>query len=310
MVTHRIAILLLAGVVATTTLGCDLSIERTTAAKLDSDEGTALALRAAFDAGADSGAEGAAGTLAEPTGWATLKGSFNLVGTAPQLRALSVTKDNEVCTPGGIQLMEETVVVNAANRIKSVLIYLDTQIPSDDPKWEHESYAAERMGEVEFDQKNCVFLTHVAAMRSTQTLRILNSDGVLHNTKIEPKRGAVPFNGSVPSNSRDVTYNPNGQTSSPFPISCSIHPWMNAFLITRDNPYFAVTDENGEFEILNIPTGVELVFRVWQEKSGDIENVAVNDVPQDRWKRGRFTVTLAHEEVRDMKVTVDASVFE
>jgi hypothetical protein len=304
MLTNRTAILLLAVVVATTALGC----ERTTAPKLDSDS-TAFALRKAFDKGAGSTA-GAATVLAEPTGWATLKGSFTLVGTAPQLSVVNIVKDNAICAPGGIQVMEQTLVVSATNRIKDVLIYLDTKIPSDDPKWEHESYLAEKMGEVEFDQKNCRFLKHVSAMRSTQTLRILNSDTVAHNAKIDPRRGAVPFNGMTPSLSRDTTYQPGGQTDSPFPVSCNIHPWMSAFMITRDSPYFAVTDENGEFEIPYIPSGVELVFRVWQQKAKDVEDVAVNGTPQPKWRRGRFTVTLANEEVREMKVTVDASVFK
>ncbi len=305
MLTHRMP-LMLAVVVATITLGC--SIERTTAPAVTSDEGTALALREKFESGAESSAAGVEVTLSEPTGWATLTGRFRMNGTPPRLAALAVDKDRAICAPGGTQILEETVVVSATGGIKDVLIYLVTKIPKDAPKWEHESYLANKTGEVIFDQRKCVFLSHVFPMRSTQTLKILNSDPVGHNTNIQAGRGAIPFNGLVGANGY-ATYQPGGQTDRPFPVACSIHPWMSAYMITRDSPYFAVTDANGDFEIANVPTGVELEFRVWQQAPGFIDKVTVND-SAETWRKGRFSVTLTDGETHEMNVSVDASLFD
>ena len=303
MLNHRIAILLLAAAVVTTTSGCP----RTSAESLDSDIDTALSLREALESGA--AAEGGGVTLAEPKGFATLFGRFQMNGTPPRLGPLRIDKDTAVCAPGGAPVLEETVVVSATGGIKNVLIYLETKIPSDDPKWEHESYQANKEGEVIFDQKACVFLSHVLAMRSTQTLRILNSDSVPHNANIQPSRGAVSFNRITPGNSRDATYQPGGQTDRPFPVSCSIHPWMSAYMITRDSPYFAVTDENGAFEIANVPAAVELEFRVWQQAAGFVQKVNLKRAAET-WRKGRFSVTLTEGERREMNVSIDASVFE
>ena len=71
--------------------------------------------------------------------------------------------------------------------------------------------------------------------------------------------------------------------AGPGPVSCSIHPWMTAYWLVLDHPYFAVTDENGNFEIKNAPAGTQKVV-VWQEaasyvtpSSGEAMNIKAND---------------------------------
>src|SRR5207248_1927486 len=55
--------------------------------------------------------------------------------------------------------------------------------------------------------------------------------------------------------------------SGPIEYKCSIHPWMNGYVRIFDHPYYAVTDENGNFEIKNAPAGKWRMI-VWQEKVG------------------------------------------
>ena len=118
---------------------------------------------------------------------------------------------------------------------------------------------------VEFDQKDCIFLSHVLALQTSQTLKIMNSDTVGHNAKLDPKENS-PFNQIIPGK-QSIDYKFTSQEAAPFPVACSIHPWMNAAILVRDNGYFAVTADDGSFEIPNLPAGIELEFRVWQEKS-------------------------------------------
>src|SRR4051812_16924842 len=63
-----------------------------------------VALRTAFGGGATETAATAT-VVAEPTGWATLKGTFKLEGTPPARQPLAVSKDHEVCAPGGKQVL-------------------------------------------------------------------------------------------------------------------------------------------------------------------------------------------------------------
>ena len=269
--------------------------------------------------GSDGAAEGPAVevVVAEPQGWSTLKGTFTLVDPAPARPALSITKDPAVCAPGGKQVLAEELVVDPTTKgIRDVVIYLITKYPAGDPKWEHADYLANAAGqnEIPFDQKACIFLSHVHVMRSTQTLLIKNSDDVGHNTSINPSPGskAKAFNELLP-NFGSTTYNPVGESNLPNPVSCSIHPWMSAFILTRNNPYYAVTQPNGTFQIANVPAGVELEFAVWQQKAGFLGTVKVAEdgaAPKDEtWKKGRFKRTLTVDKPLDLNVTVDLSAF-
>jgi hypothetical protein len=60
--------------------------------------------------------------------------------------------------------------------------------------------------------------------------------------------------------------------ADPFYIKCDVHPWMKAWVLVSDHPYFAVTDSNGNFSIDGIPAGSYEVV-CWQEKfSGKKKN--------------------------------------
>lgn len=293
-------------------LSISLGCSRQTAPTLSYNDGNATQLRKLLQAG-QKGGGAAAVSAAEPTGWANLKGRFTLTGSPPARVPLNANKDMEVCVPGGVQPLDQGVVIGPENGIQNVLIYLSSVAPPDNPKWEHESYAGSKSGEVVFDQKNCVFQTHVAAMRATQKMRVLNSDPVGHNTNLDSKRGSAAANftvaalTTVPANA--PAYVPLKSCPAPFGVSCSIHPWMKAWLMVCDTPYFAVTKNDGTFEIKNIPAGVPLDFRVWQERAGYVQAVTV-DGTASQWKRGKFTLTLNNDETKELNVSIDATVFK
>ncbi len=58
--------------------------------------------------------------------------------------------------------------------------------------------------------------------------------------------------------------NPLALESPPIQYKCTVHPWMTGYVRIFDHPYFAVTDEDGKFEIKNAPVGK---FRIvyWHE---------------------------------------------
>jgi hypothetical protein len=268
------------------------------------------ALRTVFGGGATETAAAAA-PAAEPTGWASLKGSFKLAGTAPPRPPLAVTKDESVCAPGGKQVLSESLVADSSGGIKDVVIYMALpnrrKFPVGDEKWEHPDYAARREATFDFDQKNCVFLTHMLAMRSQQKLNILNSDPVGHNTNISGGGRAAAINATIPAGS-SVPYAPGGESPEPFAVACSIHPWMSARMIVRDSPHFAVSKAEGSFEIANIPAGVPLEFRVWQEKAGFLTKANVNG-KDETWPNKTIKITFEPDEKKTLEVVFDAAAF-
>jgi hypothetical protein len=54
----------------------------------------------------------------------------------------------------------------------------------------------------------------------------------------------------------------------PVKIKCEVHPWMSAYVGVFDHPFFAVTADDGNFEIKDLPPG-EYTVVAWHEKFGE-----------------------------------------
>ncbi len=209
-------------------------------------------------------------------------------------------KDVDVC---GMKAPNESVVCGPNNELKNVLVFLATKIPTDQEPWVHSSYAEKSKGTVEFDQKNCIFLNHVFAMQTTQKLKILNSDKVGHNTSIP----AFGYNRIVPANASDDSA--EAKATEPSDVSCSIHPWMKAYIYAGKNPYYAVTNDKGEFAIPQVPAGVELEFRFWQEKIKFIPEATINGAVA-KLPKGKMKIALANDEQKSLEIVLDAEKFK
>ena len=55
--------------------------------------------------------------------------------------------------------------------------------------------------------------------------------------------------------------------SLPIEITCDIHPWMTAYVMVFDHPFFATTAKDGSFEIQGVPAGTQNLV-LWQAKVG------------------------------------------
>jgi hypothetical protein len=52
-------------------------------------------------------------------------------------------------------------------------------------------------------------------------------------------------------------------------IKCDIHSWMTTYVGVVSNPYFAVSNKAGTFEIANVPPGSYTIIS-WQERYGPV----------------------------------------
>ena len=250
----------------------------------------------------------------EPDGFATLRGRFVLKGTlAGTLAALSPDKDLEVC--GANVIPNESLVVGSDNGIQNMMIYVDTnkfKIPVEDPKWVHQEYLdtmnAVLEGAAAFDQKECRFVSHVFAMRASQTLQILNSDTVGHNANLQQATGETDGPNINSPGGSNMTYEPGGKSIAPFKVGCNFHPWMSAYLHISDHPFFAVSGEDGSFEIKHVPSGVELEFKLWHESASRLSTATIND-PAAQFSRGKLNRTFSAGEEVDWIIEIDAAKF-
>ncbi len=261
---------------------------------------SANTIRTAFADGAgESGASSEAAITG--TGWATLKGRFVFDGTPPAMPPYNANKDQATCTIGGKAPLQETLLVDSATKgLANVAIYVRKVSRV------HESAASAEGTEV-FDQKTCVFLTHVFPMTIGQTMAIKNSDNVGHNTNIEGKNG---FNQTIPAG-ETIDFTPQKEEAVPVGVRCSIHPWMLAYFLPRNNGYVAISGPDGSFEIPNVPAGEELELQVWHESATGPGHALVLGTPaakEMKWsKKGRFKIKLAEGEEKELQITVPAA---
>lgn len=262
------------------------------------------AIREALGAGSAAEAESAGGEEDLGEGWGTLQGSITFDGGPPAMPAYSVNKDEATCAPGGSPPAQEFLQVDPATQgIANVALYVR------DAARVHESAAA-RTEAVVFDQKVCVFLTHVMAVSVGQPMMIKNSDDVGHNTNIA---GQNAFNQTIPAG-ESVAFAAKKSEAAPVPVRCSIHPWMLAYLLPRNDGYVAITKADGSFELPNLPAGTDVEVQAWHEHSAGANGALVVDSPSAqelRWsKKGRFVVRLEPDQVREVRIAVPASAFK
>ncbi len=249
--------------------------------------------------GTSGSGDAAAAVASSGTGWGTLRGTFKYVGTPPTPGTLNVTKDTAVCGHGS-DITDNSLLVASDGGIANIVVYARAKRVHDSAK------PLPKENDVEplvFDQKECMFLNHVVASQVNRTIDIKNSDPVGHNTKIDPRRG-VPFNQTLASD-QIVGYTPIKEEALPAAVSCSIHPWMRAYLLPREDKYFAVTASDGSFEIPNLPAGEELELQVWHERGAGPGGGLVLPRKDLKWtKRGRFKVKLEPDQTTDLALEV------
>jgi hypothetical protein len=259
----------------------------------------ALEIRKSLLKGASEGGKAEATAEATGTGWGTLKGTFKYVGDPPAPGKLEVTKDPEVCGKGG-GIADNSLLVGSDHGIANIVVYARA-------KRVHESaQPLPEKNDVEpllFDQKQCMFLSHVVACQVNRKVEVKNSDPLGHNTKIDPQKG-LPFNQTL-ANDQILPYTPIAEEAIPAAVSCSIHPWMRAYLLPRKDKYFAVTKSDGSFEIPNLPAGEELELQAWHERGSGPGGALVLQNKELKWTpKGRFKVKLEPDQTLDLALQV------
>jgi hypothetical protein len=227
-------------------------------------------------------------TAATGTGWATLKGRFTFAGAPAAAKALVVDKDTEVCSRGGMKLLDRSLLVDPSSKgLANVVVFARKTSRVKDPVPTEPAV---------FDQKNCEFLTPVFAARVGQPVDVRNSDPIGHNTNI----AGTAFNQLIPANAATV-YKPDSETGLPTMVTCNIHPWMKAYAMFRKDGYVAVSAADGSFEICDLPAGETIEFQVWHERSTGPSGALGLAQPALKWTpKGRFQIRFEEGEVKDL----------
>ena len=183
----------------------------------------------------------------------TISGVVKFEGDVPEKKALEITKDEKVC--GADEKFDESLVVGEGNALKNTIVYLiDISAGKD----------FDKKAKPEIDQKGCKFTPHVQIVPVGARLTMLNSDKIMHNVHIF---GNNPVNKPQPKTRRKMPLKAVKEAEGPVSVKCDIHGWMSAWIAYVPHPYFAVTNEKGEFTLEDVPAG-DYKLGYWHEACG------------------------------------------
>jgi hypothetical protein len=192
--------------------------------------------------------------------WATIKGQvvFPADKKLPERGKLNVTQDKDHCLSKG-DILDESVIIKAVNKgIKNVVVFLrpdDEKAGSDFPKDKiHPDDKNRKAADVAIDQPCCMFVARVTVARVGDTLVVKNSAPVAHNFFWDSANNGA-HNVTVPKMESWKMPAALVKENPPIQYKCTIHGWMTGYVRVFDHPYYAVTDEDGKFEIKNAPAG-------------------------------------------------------
>lgn len=187
-----------------------------------------------------------------------VSGKVNFKGTPPAVPKIKMNADPRcVKIHGGKEVMSDGVVINSNTTLRWVFVYVKKGLEGkkfDMPK-----------APARIDQKGCVYDPHVLGVVTNQPIDITNSDPTLHNIHALPKN-SPQFNIAQPKIGMKMTKS-FVKPEIMVKIKCEVHTWMASYVGVLDHPFFAVTDDKGNFEIKGLPAG-EYELEAWHEKYG------------------------------------------
>ena len=121
---------------------------------------------------------------------------------------------------------------------------------------------------VTLERKGCRFSPRVLGLRVGQPLEVINSDPTQHNTHPIPRLNPEwNMSQSVGGPPYVTTF---ARPEQFIPVKCNQHPWERAILGVFAHPFFAISDQLGNYEIRGVPEGTYKLV-VWHERLGEKE---------------------------------------
>ncbi|HUC54537.1 MAG TPA: carboxypeptidase regulatory-like domain-containing protein [Candidatus Cybelea sp.] len=182
-------------------------------------------------------------------------GRVTYTGTPAKPLPINMSAQPECVKLYSKPLMTEKVVTGPGNALQNVVVYISAGLSDAPPVPATPAY---------FDQQNCRYTTHVLAFRVGQDVNIANNDPFNHNIHPMPKLNRewnkIQLPGTPP-----FTYSYDKEEF--IPIKCNIHAWMQAYFVVLKTSHFAVTGEDGQFSLPELPSG-KYTITVWHEVYG------------------------------------------
>ena len=192
----------------------------------------------------------------------SLTGSITLEGTPPAAETINRRSDS-YCEGLGAATTQVFVLSNGG--LQNVFVYIK-----------------DGLGGMKFpvpatpvvlDQQGCTYVPRVFGIQAGQPLEIRNSDDTLHNIHPHPTVNK-DFNVGQARKGMETQRSFDKQEIM-IPVGCDVHPWMRSYISVVDHPFFAVTNDDGSYEIKNVPPGDYEVEVIHEKLKNQTQKVTV-----------------------------------
>lgn len=207
---------------------------------------------------ANSGGAGGTTAAANPSGPpGSIEGVVKFTGKPPEMKEIPKPSD-PVCAAA--KPMDNSVLVSKDGGLKDVLVRIEVggakgaDVPTTAPQ---------------LKQEGCMYVPRMLGVMAGQDIEVVNADKTMHNVHTYKGQETV-LNAGQPAGSAPIKKAASDEATdanSPIKVKCDVHPWMTAFIVATDHPYFAVTDANGKFKIDKIPPG-DYNLEAWHSEYG------------------------------------------
>lgn len=187
---------------------------------------------------------------------ATVHGVVKFEGTLPKATRINMSADSSCSKlhPGGV--MPDDLVEDENGGLENVIVFVSQGL---------EGRTFEQPAQpVVIEQKGCMYVPHVVAMRANQTLEVVNSDKTVHNIHPMPSNNREWNKAQPPGTPLEETFT---REEIAIPVRCNVHPWMRSYIAVFKHPYFSVTGRGGSFDLKALPPGT-YTLEAWHEKLG------------------------------------------
>jgi plastocyanin len=206
----------------------------------------------------------------DPATAGSISGVITYTGKRPSRKAIDMSSEPACVIAHHGKAYDESLVVAPNGALANAFVYVKSGLEGKrfDPP----------ATPVTIDQAGCWFHPRVLGIQTGQQLQVVNSDPVTHNihpmAQINREWNHSQGAGDAPLERKFL------KPEIMVRVKCNIHSWMHAFIGVTDNPYFAVTGDDGSFSIPDLPPGTYTV-EVWQEGLGT-QDQQVTVTPQSK----------------------------
>jgi hypothetical protein len=196
----------------------------------------------------------------DPLTAGSISGTIRYTGKRPPPKKIDMSGDPACVEAHHGKAFDESLVVSPRGALANAFIYVKSGLEG--KRFETPSTP------VTIDQKGCWFTPHILGIQTSQILQVVNSDPVTHNihpmAQVNREWNHSQGAGDAPLARRFI------KPEVMIRVKCNIHSWMHAYIGVLDNPYFAVSGQDGTYTIANLLPGTYTIA-IWQENLGTQE---------------------------------------